>query len=155
MEPDIFHEDDALLAALKEALETAWHPQEDLVMANAQDAFTFSRLDEELASLVYDSLLEPELVQTREATETRTVVFESEALSMEVEIVGDSLFGQVTPDGERHIRVEATNGRPLEVTTDELGCFRVRVPTDGAFRLRITRSGSTTVTEWTYVKPGN
>jgi hypothetical protein len=153
MEPEIFHDDDALLAALKEALDGAHHSQQELLLANAQDAFTFATLDEELASLVYDSLLEQDLVSTRAADEHRTVVFESEALSMEIEITGGTLFGQIVPEGVREVTVEGPDGFTRQVTTDELGCFTLQLPAEGAIRFRISRTGSTTVTEWTHVRP--
>jgi hypothetical protein len=153
MEPEIFRDDDALLAALKEALDGAHHEREELLLANASDAFSYAALDEELASLVYDSLLERDLAGTREATDTRTVVFESEELSMEIEITGETLFGQIVPEGVRQVTVEGPDGMTLQVVTDDLGCFSLQVPAAGAFRFRINRTGSTTVTEWTYVKP--
>lgn len=153
MEPEIFRDDAALLAALKGALGAAHHDREALLLANAKDAFSYSTLDEELASLVYDSLLERDLAGTREASDTRTVVFESEVLSMEIEITGETLFGQVVPEGVREVTVEGPDGLSLQVVTDELGCFTLQLPTAGAFRFRISRTGSTTVTEWTYVTP--
>ncbi|WP_375431898.1 hypothetical protein [uncultured Friedmanniella sp.] len=153
MEPEIYRDDDALLAALKEAMGAARHGQEELLLANASDAFSYASLDEELASLVYDSLLERDLAGTREVDDTRTVVFESEALSMEIEITGETLFGQIVPEGVREVTVEGPNGLSLQVVTDDLGCFTLQLPVEGAFRFRISRTGSTTVTEWTYVKP--
>src|SRR5687768_934629 len=146
MDIDFFRDDDALLAALKEALECARHPQDGLVVANAQDAFSYSTIDDELATLVYDSLLESDLVNaTRDPAETRTVVFESDALSMEVEIIGDTIFGQIAPVGERSVTVEASDGTTIESMTDELGCFSIVLAADGPLRFRITKQGSTTV----------
>jgi hypothetical protein len=39
--------------------------------------------------------------------------------------------------------------------TDELGCFSIALAAEGPLRFRITKQGSTTVTEWTYVTPGS
>jgi hypothetical protein len=152
MDIDDFRDDDALLAALKEALESARHPQDSLIMANARDAFSFSAMDEELASLVYDSLLESQLASAiRDGAETRTVVFESEALSMEIEIAGDTILGQIAPVGERSVTVEASDGTKTELVTDELGCFSIPVAAKGPLRFRIGQQGRSTVTEWTYL----
>jgi hypothetical protein len=154
MERNIFDDDDALLAALKEALSTARHPQEQLLVANAQDLFTYPTLDQELIKLVYDSLLESgQPSATREPGDTRMMVFESEALSMEVEISGDTIFGQIAPVGRRQVRVEAADGSSAEATTDELGCFSIRLDAGGPLRFRIGSEGSATVTEWTHERP--
>ena len=156
MNPDIFRDDDAMLAALRAALATAQHPQHALIVANAQDAFSFSTLDEELATLVYDSLLQSEEVSlTREPDQARTVVFESAALSMELEIGEGTIVGQVAPAGEYQVRVEAADGAAVQTATDELGCFTAAVPAAGPLRFRIARRGSATVTEWTDVRPGS
>jgi len=154
MERDIFDDDDDLLAALKEALITARHPQEDLVVANAQDLFTYPTLDQELVRLVYDSLLESgQASTTRDPGGTRMMVFESEAVSMEVEISGETIFGQIAPVGRRQVSVEAADGTSAEAMTDELGCFSVRLLADGPLRFRIGAEGSSTVTEWTRERP--
>jgi len=150
MDIDKFHDDDALLAALKEALESGRHPQESLIIANARDAFSFSAMDDELARLVYDSLMESPLASAvRDGAETRTMVFESEALSMEIEIAGDTIFGQIAPVGERSVTVEASDGATTELVTDELGCFSIPAAAGGPLRFRIGQPGRTTVTEWT------
>lgn len=154
MDRDILRDDDALLAALKEALTTARHSQEQLIIANAQDAFTFPTLDEELIRLVYDSLLESgQANATRELGESRRVTFQSKALSMEVEIAGGMIFGQIAPGGERQVTVEAADGTSVQSTTDELGCFSARLLSDTPFRFRIAQHGSTTVTEWADQSP--
>lgn len=154
MERDDFEDDDALLAALKEALATGRHPQEHLIVANARDLFTYPTLDQELVKLVYDSLTESSHASTtREPGDTRMMVFESEALSMEVEISGDTIFGQIAPVGRRQVSVEAADGTSAQATTDELGCFSIRLLADGPLRFRIGAEGSSTVTEWTRDPP--
>ena len=157
MNPQI-RTDDELLAALKDALGTAAHPQQDLVVANAQDAFTFRRLDEELAQLVYDSLLDAEAGASRAGNDPRVVVFETEALSIEVEIVGDTIVGQVVPPEGVSITVEVPNRDPFHVRVDELGCFSLTASSLGAgskgpLRFQIERDQKRTFTEWTYPPP--
>ena len=78
--------DERLLADLKEALRTAQHPQAELIVANAQDAFGYASLDDELARLVYDSTKEPDLVDSvRAAQSSRMVIFECQAMTLELE----------------------------------------------------------------------
>jgi len=154
MDPDLSRDDHALMAALREALATGHHPREELVVANAQDAFTFADLEAELAGLVFDSLLPADAGPAeRDGTATRMIVFESEALSMELEFVGDTVVGQIAPGGRRRVTVETPDGVAAEVTTDELGCFSLPAPANGPLRFRIVRDGSTTVTEWTHADP--
>jgi hypothetical protein len=151
--------DDELLAALGEALDAAQHPQRDLVVANARDAFTYQRLDEELAQLVYDSLLDAGAgTATRAREEPRVVVFENDAISIEIEIVGDTIVGQVAPPGRVQITVEVPEQAAFQVRADELGCFSFTAASLGALsrgplRLQIERGEDRTVTEWTRVPP--
>ncbi len=152
-------DDDDLLGALREALKSAEHPQLDLVVANAKDAFSYQRLDEELAQLVYDSLLDTGApAAVRAGDSTRTVVFENEAISIEIEIIGDTIVGQVAPPGEVRITVEMPEQEAIQVQADELGCFSLTAASfnalsRGPLRLQIERNQRVTTTEWTRVPP--
>ena len=151
--------DDDLLDALREALATANHPQLDLVVANAQDAFSYQRLDEELAQLVYDSLLDTGAASgTRAGVDPRVVMFENDAMSIEIEIIGDTIVGQVAPPSRVRITVEVPEQEAFQVQADELGCFSLTAASLGALsrgplRLQIERDKKLTVTEWTRVPP--
>lgn len=123
MKPGPFGSDDELLAALAEALDTARHPQSRLIVANASDAFGLSRLEEEVAALVYDSLLMPAGDAVRSTEAARFVVFETESLSIEIEIVGGTVVGQIAPAGGFDVTVEKPGEDWLRLVTDELGCF--------------------------------
>jgi hypothetical protein len=135
-------DDDDLLAALGAALRTTTHPQRDLVVANAQDAFGYQGLDQELAQLVYDSLLDAGAPSaTRAADVARTVVFENDA-----------------PPGEVRITVEVPDEEPFQVEADELGCFSLTAASlhalsRGPLRLQIERNQKVTITEWTQAPP--
>lgn len=151
MEP-MTPEEERLLADLAEALHAAQHPQTELIVANAQDAFSYASLEDELAHLVYDSLLENDLVGTVRAADTsRMVIFECQALTMELEIRGRDIVGQIGPPGPATVIVETSDGAMAEVRADDLGCFATRVsdPT-GPLRFRVSRPGSSAITEWTY-----
>lgn len=142
-------DDDALLAALGEALATARHPDTDLIIAQGQEAFAFASVGDEFALLVYDSLLENELAgASRAAPDSRTVIFESDAVSVEVEIAADSIVGQVAPPGPAAVVAEFSDGRQVEAEADDLGCFTLPASGPGAIRFRVTRDDTTTVTDW-------
>jgi hypothetical protein len=145
-------DEERLLADLKEALLTAQHPQADLIVANAQDAFSYATLDDELAHLVYDSLLENELIGTvRTAEASRMVIFECQAMTMELEIRGREIVGQIGPPGPATVVVETCDGTMSEVHADDLGCFTARAgDPHGPLRFRVSRPGSSAITEWTY-----
>lgn len=144
--------EERLLADLKEALLAAQHPQADLIIANAQDAFSYAALDEELAHLVFDSALEGDLVGTvRAADTTRMVIFECQALTMELELRGRDIVGQIGPPGPATVIVETSDGAMSEVHADDLGCFTARTSDPkGPLRFRVSRPGSSAITEWTY-----
>ena len=152
-------DDGELLAALRDALGTATHPQRDLVVANAQDAFSYQRLDEELAQLVYDSLLDSAAAgASRGSLDPRVVVFENDAISLEIEIVGDTIVGQVVPAGDVVITVEVPEEEAFRVQADELGCFSLTASSLGALsrgplRFLIERDQKKTRTAWTHLPP--
>ena len=145
-------EEERLLSDLREALLAAQHPQTELIIANAQDAFSYATLEDELAHLVYDSALENDLVGTVRAADTsRMVIFECQAMTMELEIRGRDIVGQIGPPGPATVIVETSDGAMAQVHADDLGCFTARVsePT-GPLRFRVSRPGSSAITEWTY-----
>lgn len=152
-------DDDALLAALGAALRTAEHPRSDLVVASAKDAFGYQHLDEELATLVYDSLLDTSAAgASRDMQDARVVVFENDTISVQVEIIGDTIVGQVVPAGVVVITVEVPDQDAVVVEADELGCFSLTASTLGALergplRFQIERNRKKTVTEWTHLPP--
>ena len=144
--------DERLLADLKEALRTAQHPQAELIVANAQDAFGYASLDDELARLVYDSTKEPDLVDSVRAAETsRMVIFECQAMTLELELRGPHIIGQIGPPGPATVIVESSDGAMTEVQADELGCFSTRASQPASpLRFRVSRPGSSAITEWTF-----
>ena len=151
MEP-LTPEEERLLADLKDALLAAQHPQTGLIIANAQDAFSYSSMEDELARLVYDSMLQGDPIGSVRAADTsRMVIFECEAMTLEMEIRGRDIVGQIGPPGPATVIVEASEAAMIEVHADELGCFTARLdnPT-GPLRFRVSRPGSSAITEWTF-----
>jgi len=147
-------DDDALLAELAVALAPSRGPAAALVEAEAQAAFGALTLEQELATLVFDSLVEPELASTsRAASPPRTVTFESDALCVTMEIAEDGVTGQVVPPALLRVSAETINGRRAEVVSDELGCFALDVPSRELIRLHLTTRSASAVTEWIRLDP--
>lgn len=151
MEPNIFEDDDALLADLGKALTSARRPVADEVAAGGRAAFTFLTMEEELAGLVYDSLLELESTGAgRAPAAARTVVFESDTVSVQMEIAEDGIIGQVVPTSGVVVSAEGADGSRSQVVTDAAGCFTLPRG-HGPVRLHVTTSGGTAATEWTHL----
>ncbi|CAA9393207.1 MAG: hypothetical protein AVDCRST_MAG75-1686 [uncultured Propionibacteriaceae bacterium] len=150
MNPHFLDDDVALLALLGEALAESRHPRNDELMAGALAAFSYRTMDQELASLIYDSMLEPEPVGAERTLDTlRTIVFEADEVSIEIEIGDKGIVGQVVPPGRATVTAEHRDGARIQVVTDELGCFTLDTPGRGPVRLHVITKGTTAVTEWT------
>ncbi len=153
-EPAAWREDEVLLAALGEALATAQHPRHAQLIADAQDAFSFSTITDEVAALVFDSMWEDKLeTATRAATTVRTLVFESAELSLELEVSDSGVVGQVSPPASAEVVVERPDGGRTSVVTDDLGSFTMDSAISGPVRFHLGRMDSVTVTDWINV-PG-
>lgn len=141
--------DDELLAALRDALDSAGNDQVDLVIAQGQEAFLFASLENNFADFVYDSLLDQDLVgAVRGPGQPRIMVFESDALSLEVELVGDTVVGQLAPPVEGSVVMEGTDGCRSTCDTDALGCFMLSAPSAGPLRFHVSTGTETITTEW-------
>jgi hypothetical protein len=143
--------DDDLMLELKQAL-AAERLAPDHVMEAAKAAFEWRRVDEELEllSLSYDSS-QADLAGVRgpAATATRTLVFDGEGVTVELELGTEVLMGQVVPPDYQRIILECADGRVDEADTDDIGVFLLRRPTGGPIRLRCHQGrGLGVVTEW-------
>ncbi|WP_062443878.1 hypothetical protein [Herbidospora daliensis] len=108
----------------------------------AVDAFVVHALDAELAALSFDSLDEPALVRSGDTS--RLLTFSVPGLSIEVEIIGGRLLGQLLPPQEAAVVV---NGR-LALVVDVFGRFEADGVPAGSLSLRCEVPGRTVVTEW-------
>ncbi len=131
------HDDDALVAALAQALDRL-----DPVPADARDAavavFDLGQLDDELATLVADSLLDAgPAVRHDDGPEPRQLSFTTEHLSLEIElgVDGQTLMGAVSPAAVVDVVSEGPSGS-LVTRSDELGRFRLALGR-GWCRLRV------------------
>lgn len=137
--------DDELLAELRAAVAEA-----DLVTdrqrAAAQAAFTWRTVDQELAELLHDSALE--MTGVRGADDApRTLSFASGALTLEVEVDGDVVIGQVIGADAQSVTLQRSiaDDQPLDV--DSAGFFRIEGVGPGPIRF-VVQAG-----DWTLTSP--
>ena len=143
-------DDDALLAALREALR-AWEAVPPDFVEAARNAFAWHNIDAELAQLTYDSSRDAEYEPSlrAEAASIRALTFTSAHLTIELEVTEDSLLGQVIPAQAGVVTIQPRDGAETTVPADEIGCFSVRPIPSGAFRLHCrTASDVDALTGW-------
>jgi hypothetical protein len=137
--PEVW-DDDRLLAALREALRAREAVPADFVEVG-KSAFAWHNIDAELAQLTYDSSRDAEPSLRAETASIRALTFTSAHLTVELEVTGDTLLGQMIPAQGGEIRVQPRDGDETTVTADEIGCFSIRPIPSGPFRLHC-RSGA-------------
>jgi hypothetical protein len=150
--------DEALAEDVGDALaEQALHER---VVAGARSAFSAHRgmiaargnLDLELMllTLVYDSRESPEALAVRDRSggSSRTLVFESADLGVEVEIDAGAIEGQLIPPRAGRVTLRSPDEALGTTDTDEVGYFRFDVHPGGPLRLECTNGTGTCVTEW-------
>lgn len=143
-----WEDDNDLLALLEEALDAEGDVPPDFIAAG-KAAFAWRTIDAELAALVYDSDREPALMRNQTTADLRALTFASAHVTIELELTGVGLIGQLVPPSTAEIDVQTAAGVTSSVTTDELGCFTIRVIPQEPFRLRC-RAGETidVLTTW-------
>ncbi len=84
-----------------------------------------------------------------ETASIRALTFTSAHLTMELEVSGDSLLGQVIPTQEGTIEIQTRAGVIATTPVDELGCFPIHPIPAGPFRLHChTADGTDVLTGW-------
>ncbi|GAA3685905.1 hypothetical protein GCM10022237_50520 [Nocardioides ginsengisoli] len=144
--------DDELLAMLGEAVaeEAA---VSDRRRAAARAAFTWRSVDAELAELLHDSALDAgAAIRSSGATEPRTLSFGHTGLTLEVEVDGDALLGQViggsASDAPATVVLERPDADPASVVADVGGFFRIDGVGTGAVRFVVQQAGWSLTTPW-------
>jgi hypothetical protein len=143
-------DDEELLTALRQAVRSREAVPADFVDA-AKGAFAWRNIDAELAELTYDSLtsVEDALSIRAEPASIRALTFTSPRLTVELEVVGDSLLGQIVPGQPAVITVQPKSGASAVVDADDIGRFLMQPMPAGLFRLRCrTATGIETLTGW-------
>jgi hypothetical protein len=141
----LWDDDDALMQDLGEAMRGA---VSERAREAARAAFAWRTLDEELMRLSYDSLLSEEVLVRRAAGSPRVLGFMGSDLTLEVEVDGGSMMGQVVPGRVCRIAVFSPQGEVGSTDTDQSGIFSIAGPVAGPVRFRVTCEGRTQSTEW-------
>jgi hypothetical protein len=85
----------------------------------------------------------------RQRATLRGVTFVAPAMTIEVELSGERLAGQILPPRSGHIEVRDEHGRSRIVVVDQSGCFVVSRPPVRSFRLHCrTDAGTEVLTGW-------
>jgi hypothetical protein len=143
-------DDDRLLVALGQALR-AREAVPSWFVETGRNAFAWHNIDAELAQLTYDSN-EDRLQATVMRSETasiRALTFTSAHLSVELEVTGNSLLGQLFPTREGELEIHTRAGEISMTDVDEIGCFSIDPIPESPFRLRChTADGTNVLTGW-------
>ena len=108
------------------------------VLASARPSFALRSVDDELAALVYDSMIDDELFANVRSGggAVRQLTFEASDVTLELEVSGARhLVGQVVPPQAAVVELRHRGGS-VEMETDALGCFHVPVVPDGPLSFR-------------------
>jgi hypothetical protein len=149
-------DDDELFLALRHAIRSREAVPADFIDA-AKGAFAWRNIDAELAELTYDSLtsIESALSVRAESASIRALTFSSQRLTIELELVGDSLIGQIVPGQLAVITVEPKVGASTILDADDIGRFSMQPIPAGLFRLHCrTATGIEALTGWVTLEPG-
>ncbi|WP_340539027.1 hypothetical protein [Nocardioides sp. GXZ039] len=128
--------DEELFAELAEALADP-DPDAAAVTARrraaAQAAFTWRTVDAELAELLHDSALESGAVRSAAATDVRTLSYGAGGLTLELEIDGDVVLGQLV-GGTGSVVLRRADGTEVRAEVDPAGFFRLDTVAPGPVR---------------------
>jgi hypothetical protein len=114
-------------------------PIPEAALSAAYAAIEMRSVSEELANLVFDSLVEAQPVLMRgEEGDTRFATFANEHLTIDLELLGDgqSIVGELRPAAGESIEWESFSGVTRHVVSDQFGRFRITAE-PGPVRLRV------------------
>jgi hypothetical protein len=113
----------------------------------AVEAYALHDLDARVAELTFDSLVDA--IPVRGATGTpRMLTFRAGELTVDVEVTGEGLLGQLLPPQQARIEVLSGPQAGAPLTADALGRFTCDAPPAGPFALRVRTGGEVVVTQW-------
>ena len=141
-------DDLALLAQVRAAVQE-YDPVPPNVLAAAKASLTWRTVDAELAALAHDSAVDEELVAVRGDAPPRALTFTGPGLTVELEVRGDVLLGQLEPAAAAEVRLRTPGGPGAAVSADALGMFRLQPAPRGPVSLLVRVPGrGDVVTEW-------
>jgi hypothetical protein len=153
MTPDWLADDDRLFEALRACLASTGRVPSDVVTA-AKQVFELRYMDEELARLTYDSRADAELVGAfrAETLSVRSLMFGFDDVTLDVDVLADSVVGQVSPAQAGVVVIETRERRAGQGSIESSGMFSIPVRTRGEVRFRVeSAEGRSFVTEWTII----
>jgi hypothetical protein len=113
----------------------------------AVEAYALHDMDFRLAELTFDSLVDA--LPVRGAVDVpRMLTFHSQDVTVDVEVTGEGLLGQVLPPQPAGIEVLSGPRAGTALVADELGRFSSGTVPAGPFALRLRTGGQVVVTEW-------
>lgn len=140
--------DDQLLAELSEALHAADEVPAGFIAAG-KAAFAWRTIDAELAALADEVPSHEALAGTRtEHAAVRALSFRAAEFSIELEVTGEAILGQVVPPRSGRVEVQSRTGVEHETVVDESGWFTIRPLPRTMFRLHLQTDSGDVVTEW-------
>lgn len=102
-----------------------------------------------LARLSYDSLLEDTgSVRGAGGEDRRVVTFAAPTLSVEIEVTGDRLLGQVVPPAPVAVEMMTPDGVVGRADADDEGCFTLPAPQSVPVRFGCRTGGELVLTDW-------
>lgn len=141
-------EEDVVLGLVREALRADGGAAER-VAAAGRAAWTWRTVDAELAELTRDSARTGDgFALQRDGSAVRTLVFEGSTGSVEVQVDGNRLVGQLVPPVPGRVQLSTPDGPGPVVQADDIGCFALDLPDGRPWRLRCTRDTDALVTAW-------
>jgi hypothetical protein len=143
-------DDDQLLSSVKTALTAADEvPKRFIEIGKA--SFTWRDIDAELAALTYDSADDALAgASTRaEPAALRCLTFDASQLTIELEIIGDALHGQVVPPQPGQVEIRHANGTSSMAPVNDVGYFTATPVPSGTFRIYCHTANDIVVqTDW-------
>jgi len=149
-EPDGLSDDDLLALLGRAVAEDAAVPERRRAAARA--AFGWRSVDAELAALLHDSALEEGAAVRSSGAGPRTLSFEDDGTTLELEHdgagAGGELLGEVVGVPGAVVRLERADAEPVAVRADASGFFRVEGVGTGPVRVVVELDGRALTTPW-------
>ncbi len=134
--------DDELMDELRVAMDE-YDPVPDHLVQFAKAAFSLRTLDADLAELLEDEAL----AGVRSAATPELLTFVVGDHSIELDLAGDRVEGQLVPPGPADVVIERAGANDVTVTADDRGRFAFERPA-GPVRLVTAIDGQSVVTDW-------
>ncbi|WP_324785878.1 hypothetical protein [Streptomyces sp. H51] len=113
----------------------------------AVEAFALHDLEARVAELTFDSVVHA--LPVRGATDTpRMLTFEAGGVTVDVELTGHGLMGQVLPPQSARIEVLGGPHGGAPLTADAMGRFTSQEAPAGPFALKLRTGEGVIVTDW-------